>query len=104
MALLCFGLTRMINSLIISLPFKTPHGGVILFTCPTLEGRGLGGAIPTNLVAFGNNVVYVLILLLREYNVVYVLILSLREYNFVYVLILLLREYNVVYVLILLLR
>ena len=58
------------------------------------------GAIPTNLVAFGNNVVYVLILSLREYNVVYVLILSLREYNVVYVLILSLREYNVVHVLI----
>ena len=41
-----------------------------------VRGRGSGGAIPTNLVAFGNNVVYVLILSLREYNVVYVLILA----------------------------
>ena len=55
------------------------------------RGRWSAGAIPTKLIAFGNNVVYVLILSLREYNVVYVLILSLREYNVIYVLILSLR-------------
>ena len=32
MALPCFGLTRMVNSLFTSLPFKTPHVGVILVT------------------------------------------------------------------------
>ena len=36
MALPCFGLTRMVNSLFTSLPSKTPHVGVILVIWPTL--------------------------------------------------------------------
>ena len=50
----------------------------------TTARRWSAGAIPsTNLVAFGKNVVYVLMFSLREYNVVHVLIMSFKRSDIV---------------------